>query len=206
MVKIDDLQKYKIYLMYLNKKLGEYFKEQAPYIFCKAGCSSCCEKGEYPFTEIEFAYLMLGIQNLDKKTLEIIEKNIELISIQKNNHDDLKKTEKFLYKCPFLIDKKCSLYEYRGIICRSHGLAFFNKGEKVLVPACVDEGLNYSNVYDFENRTISSEKYKNTGIAQEPLAHNIGVNYLTKNEITQMIGLDFGEIKPMYEFFLKKVE
>ena len=203
MVNIDDIKKYKIYLEYLNKKLGEYFNEQSPYIFCKAGCSSCCEKGEYPFTEIEFAYLMIGAQTLNKDTVAKIENNIQEISDKKREHDTNNKNEKFLHACPFLVDKKCSLYEYRGIICRSHGLAFFSKTEKVLVPACVDEGLNYSNVYDFKNRTISSEKYKQTGIKQEPLAHNVGVNYLTNNEITKLLGLDFGEIKPMYKFFLK---
>ena len=203
MVSIEDIQKYKIYLEYLKKKLGEYFKEQEPYIYCKAGCSSCCEKGEYPFTELEFSYLMLGIQTLDKTLINKIEENIKNIAKEKEEHDKNPRNSKFMHACPFLIDKKCSLYEYRGIICRSHGLAFFSKDQKVLVPACVDEGLNYSNVYDFEKKTISQEKYDRTGIKQEPLAHNVGVYYLTKNEITEMLGLDFGEIKPMYEFFLK---
>lgn len=199
MATVEDLNKYRIYLEYLEKKLGEYFTEQAPYIFCKAGCSSCCEKGEYPFTEIEFSYLMLGVQTLSPEIIQKIEENIEKIRQDKKNN----KEKKFMHACPFLIDKKCSLYQFRGIICRSHGLAFFDKNKKLLVPACVDEGLNYSNVYDFENKTISSEKYKATGIEQEPLAHNVGVYYLTDNEITKMLGLDFGEIKPMCEFFLK---
>lgn len=197
MVTFEDIQKYRIYLQYLEKKLGEYFKEQSPYIYCKAGCSSCCEKGEYPFTEIEFAYLMIGVQTLDKETFSKIEQNMFKIKEDKKKC----KEKKFLYACPFLINKKCSLYEYRGIICRSHGLAFFSKEKHILVPACVDEGLNYSNVYDFETKTISSEKYKSTGIEQEPLAHNVGVYYLTDNEITETLGLDFGEIKPMCEFF-----
>ena len=110
MVNIDDIKKYKIYLEYLNKKLGEYFNEQSPYIFCKAGCSSCCEKGEYPFTEIEFAYLMIGAQTLNKDTVAKIENNIQEISDKKREHDTNNKNEKFLHACPFLVDKKCSLY------------------------------------------------------------------------------------------------
>ena len=200
MADVNALQKYRIYLQYLEKKLGEYFQEQSPYIFCKAGCSSCCEKGEYPFTEIEFSYLMLGVQTLSPDTIKKIEANIEQIRKDKAEC----KEKKLLHACPFLIDKKCSLYDFRGIICRSHGLAFFDKDQHLLVPACVDEGLNYSNVYDFENRTISSEKYKATGIKQEPLAHNVGVYYLTNNEITKELGLDFGEIKPMAHFFLRE--
>ncbi len=201
MITVEDIQKYRAYLGYLNKKLGEIFEEQSPYIFCKAGCSSCCEKGEFPFTEIEFAYLMLGVQSLDKKTLSKIEENMQKIKTDKKQCTD----KKFLHACPFLINKKCSLYDYRGIICRSHGVAFFSKDKKLLVPACVDEGLNYSNVYDFEKQIISDEKYRLSGIKQEPLAHNVGVHYLTKNEMTEAIGLDFGEIKPMCEWFITEI-
>ena len=112
MVRIEDIQKYRVYLQYLDKKLGEYFEEQSPYIFCKEGCSSCCEKGEYPFTEIEFAYLMLGVQTLNKQTQDKIEQN--MIRIRKERAES--KEKKFLHACPFLVDKKCSLYDYRGII------------------------------------------------------------------------------------------
>jgi len=198
MISVEDIQKYRAYLKYLDKKLGDIFKEQAPYIFCKEGCSSCCEKGEYPFTEVEFAYLMLGVQKADKTTCEIIENNMKKIKEDKLKNKD----RKFLYACPFLINKKCSLYEYRGIICRSHGVAFFSQNKQLLLPACVDEGLNYSNVYDYDTQKISDEKYRASGIKQEPLAHNVGVYYLTNNEATQAIGLDFGEIKPMCDWFL----
>jgi len=198
MITLEDIQKYRAYLKYLDKKLGAIFEEQSPYIFCKEGCSSCCEKGEYPFTEIEFAYLMIGVQGVNKETFEQIEQNMKKIKEDKSNNKD----KKFLYACPFLINKRCSLYEYRGIICRSHGVAFFSQNNQLLVPACVDEGLNYSNVYDFEKQEISGEKFHQLGIKQEPLAHNVGVYYLTKNEMTEAIGLDFGEIKPMYEWFI----
>lgn len=200
MANFEQLQKYRIYLQYLEKKLSEYFKEQSPYICCKAGCSSCCEKGEYPFTEIEFSYLMLGVQTLSHDIISKIDENIRRVRKEKEEC----KEKKFLHACPFLVDKKCSLYDFRGIICRSHGLAFFDKNKHLLVPACVDEGLNYSNVYDFETKTISSEKYKQTGVEQEPLAHNVGVYYLTNNEITKELGLDFGEIKPMSYWFLRE--
>lgn len=200
MITIEDIQKYEVYLGYLEKKLNEAFEEQSPYIFCKEGCSQCCEKGEYPFSEIEFSYLMLGVRTLDPQTAEIIEQNMKKI-----RKDRKRCNGKFLYACPFLVNKRCSLYKFRGIICRSHGLAFFNKKNQLMVPACVDDGLNYSNVYDFENQTISDEKYYASGIKQEPLAHNVGVHFLTNNEITQSLGLNFGEIKPMCEWFLEEI-
>ena len=198
MVNIEDIRKYELYLQFLDKKLRSFFEEQAPYIHCKEGCSFCCEKGEYPFSEIEFAYLMIGVRTLDIKTVKLIENNILQIKKQK---EEYKSDKPFMYQCPFLINKKCSLYNFRGIICRSHGLAFFSRKGKLMVPACVDFGLNYSSVYDFDTGTISNEKYQKSGIKQEPLAHNVGVHYLTNNDFLKSIGLDFGEIKPMLYWF-----
>ena len=198
MVNIDDIRKYELYLQFLEKKLKSFFEEQAPYIYCKEGCSYCCEKGEYPFSEIEFAYLMMGVRTLDAATVQVIENNILELKKQKESANPDKP---FMHQCPFLVNKRCSLYNFRGIICRSHGLAFFSRKGKLMVPACVDLGLNYSSVYDFDNGTISNEKYQKSGIKQEPLAHNVGVHYLTNNDFLKSIGLDFGEIKPMLYWF-----
>lgn len=199
MVTREDIEKYEIYLRFVDKQVGKFFKEQAPYIFCKEGCSHCCETGEYPFSEIEFAYLMIGVQTLPPETISEIEKNMLKVKQEKENH---KSDKPFMHACPFLVNKRCSLYNYRGIICRTHGLAFFSKSNKLLVPACVNFGLNYSNVYDFEKDTISDEKFKASGIEQEPLAHNVGLAFMMENDLTKKLELDFGELKPMCHWFL----
>ncbi len=49
--------------------------------------------------------------------------------------------------CPFLLDKLCSIYPYRPMICRIYGLAYLAKNNIVKVPYCVNEGKNYSQVY-----------------------------------------------------------
>ena len=193
-----DIQKYETYLLYLMPKLEKFFKEQAPYIFCKEGCSCCCEKGEYPFSELEFAYLMNGTRTLSAEIIEQLNINIAKIKEQQRNYTSL---DKFMYKCPFLINQRCIVYNNRGLICRTYGLAFFDKNNKLVVPACVDKGLNYSNVYDFENQNISSEKCRELDIKQEPLAHNVGLHFILDNSITQNLGLSFGEIKPMIDWF-----
>lgn len=197
MVTEEDILKYEYYLTAIQKQLGAFFEEQSPYIFCKEGCSHCCEKGEYPFSEIEFAYLMIGVRTLAPETVAQIEKNILEVKSEREHYSG---DEPFMYKCPFLINKRCSLYNYRGIICRTHGLAFFSKEQKLLVPACVDKGLNYSNVYDFEKGCISDEKYSKSGIEQEPLAHNVGLYFMINNSLTKELKLDFGEIKPMIDW------
>ena len=74
---MKDLKKYEAYLKYLNEKLGKFFQEQAPYIFCKEGCSHCCESGEYPLSEVEFAYLNLGARTLPLEVFQQIDKNNE---------------------------------------------------------------------------------------------------------------------------------
>jgi len=198
MIKIEDLEQYKVYLYYLNGKLGSFFEEQAPYIFCKEGCSYCCEDGEYPFSELEFAYLMLGSHTLSKDVFEQIEQNLKNVKSQKAKHNSNKP---FTHACPFLINKRCALYNFRGIICRSHGLAFYGKDENILVPYCVHQGLNYSNVYDFEKKIISMKKFEELGYEQEPLAHNVRLGFLTNNEVTKELGLNFGEIKPLIDWF-----
>ena len=198
MVTEEDILKYEYYLTAIQKQLGVFFEEQSPYIFCKEGCSHCCEKGEYPFSEIEFAYLMIGVRTLVPETVAQIEKNILEVKSEREHYSG---DGAFMYKCPFLINKRCSLYNYRGIICRTHGLAFFSKEQKLLVPACVDKGLNYSNVYYFEKGCISDEKYSKSGIEQEPLAHNVGLYFMINNSLTKELKLDFGEIKPMVDWF-----
>ena len=198
MIDINEITKYELYLAYLMPKLEKFFQEQSPYICCKEGCSHCCEKGEYPFSELEFAYIMYGSKSLTPQIINELNNNISQIKqAQKNNTTN----NKFLYKCPFLINKRCVVYNFRGLICRTHGLAFFDKNNKLVVPACVDKGLNYSNVYDFEKQNLSSKKCKELGIKQEPLAHNVGLHFILDNSITNQLKINFGESKSLIDWF-----
>ena len=69
-------KRYEIFLYTLNKELQKMFDNQAEFIKCKEGCSYCCEKGEYPFSELEFNYLIEGYKQLDSNTKKIIKENI----------------------------------------------------------------------------------------------------------------------------------
>ena len=199
MYTIEDLRNYEKYLETMDSQLEEFFDEQAPYICCKEGCSYCCKSGEYPISKLEFMYLNIGMTTLSMAELDEIDAKFKQLKLEKANHNSA--DGPFFHECPFLKDDKCSLYNFRSLICRAHGLAYFSKAGKVLVPACVDKGLNYSQVYDFDTMQISKEKYENLGITQEPLAHNVGLYFLTSNSLTEDLGLDFGEIKPMIDWF-----
>lgn len=195
------LELYEKYLENIGKSLDKFFEEQKPYICCTKGCSLCCETGEYPFSELEFKYAMLGYNKLSEE-----EKNIVInkaAEIKKNKESFAGK--KFLYECPFLINNVCSIYKHRGLICRNHGLAYYSKdkdGEtKYLLPHCVNDKLNYYSVYDEKMGTISSEKWAKTGIESEPVSHNVSWEFLTNNETTKTLGIDFGDAKSLIDWF-----
>lgn len=188
---------YILYMAYLNKKLGKFFDDQKPYISCKRGCSKCCENGEYPFSELEHEFLMIGFSKLKPDIQKKIVNKISEIKRAKENSDGV-----FTYECPFLINHECSVYDFRGIICRSFGLMSINPNGKTKIPFCAFENLNYSNVVDEETKIISLKKYQKLGKdVPEPLAYNVSYGFLTSENIEKSFHLNFGEKKSLIEWF-----
>jgi Fe-S-cluster containining protein len=199
------IEQYELYLTTIDKSLQKIFIQQEPYIFCKEGCSICCEIGEYPFTELEFLYAMVGYKALAEEKKLIIQEKVEKIKKDKEAFKPSDDDKKFMHECPFLIDKKCIIYKHRGIICRNYGLMHYtiDKDGKTFyqMPRCYEKGLNYSTVYDKETGTISSEKWKATGIETEPVSYNIEPGFLLNNNLTNELGLKFGESKALIDWF-----
>lgn len=195
------LEIYKKYLNNIDATIQEFFERQKPYIYCQKGCSLCCETGEYPISELEFEYMKSGYNKLNENKKNIIQEKINFLKEQKKICSE----RKFLHECPFLIEKQCSIYQYRGLICRNHGLMYHtvNKQGKQIcsIPHCVNDGLNYSNVFDKITGTISSVKWIESGIEVEPVAYNIGTKFLYDNHTTQSLGLKFGEEKAILDWF-----
>ena len=158
---------YSDFLKDLDKRLLQYFELHKSFINCHLGCSSCCENGDYPLSQIELEYLMQGFIKLNDDTKRVVQENIK----------DMKKGE----ACPFLVDKKCSVYGYRPIICRVHGLAYLCKDETVKVPYCAKEGRNYTNVY------------KDGEIEINPIKENLDTQNILKD-------FDFGEIRNLIDW------
>ena len=198
------LNNYLDYLVFIDKKLEKFFNKQKDYIFCKKGCGLCCQNAQFPYSKIEMQYLFLGAKELPKEIFDKIEANIE--KILKNKKDF--KGEKFVYDCPFLIGNVCSVYDFRGIICRSFGLMSIIQGtdKKNQVPFCYAKGLNYSNVIDPETKQVSAEKFKLTGIEEEPLAFNVSYDFLTGKDFEEAFKFEFGEKKPLIDWFLLEGE
>ena len=158
---------YKEFLVDLDKRLEGYFSAHKEHICCEPGCSACCEKGDYPLSQIELEYLMHGYAQLDDDTKIKIQNNIKII--EKGG------------ACPFLINKLCSVYSHRPIICRVHGLAYLCMDKTVKVPYCAYDGKNYSKVYDNGEITIN------------PVLENLDTQNLLKE-------FEFGEIRNLADW------
>lgn len=175
------LQKYEQFLQKLDKRLDKYFEEQCEFIKCKPNCSTCCEIGEYPFSRLEAEYLMSGFLKLPKDIKNKIREEIK----------NLKAKNQKMYKCPFLIEQKCALYQYRGIVCRTHGLAWFD-GEKIQLPYCVNKGLNYSKVFDRETGEV---------FLQNPIKEILRIDNILRSPEAEQFELECGEIRPLIKWF-----
>lgn len=192
-----NFENYLIYLAYLNKKLRGFFENQYPYICCKKGCAKCCQNGEYPFSKLEFDFLMVGFLKLPEELQKKIISKVQNLKEEKQKQNN----EKFIHECPFLFNNECCVYEYRGIICRSFGLIAINNQGDSKVPFCAFEGLNYANVLDVDTKIISQEKYEKLGDVPQPLAFNVKYDFLTSKSIADNFKIDFGDKKPLIDWF-----
>ena len=158
---------YKKFLANFDTKLQEYFRRDKEFIHCASGCSACCENGDYPISQLELEFMMQGFINLDNELK---------IRVQ----DNIKRLEKG-GMCPFLLDKKCSIYPYRPIICRVHGLAYLCRNNTVKLPFCVNEGKNYADVFERGEIHIN------------PISENLDTPEVLRE-------LEFGEIRNLYDW------
>ncbi len=194
-----EIEKYINYLQKLDSYIEKCFLAQKPYIFCKEGCSICCETGLYPISSLEFEYMLIGYRSLSAELKAQVQKNIKNEKIRQSSIDN----EKNFYQCPFLINKSCCIYQHRGLICRSYGLLIFNDKpdakSQFLSPCCCSMGLNYSMVYDEKNKKISYSKMEKMAANVEPLAYNLSYTSLKSNNLSADI--NFGDCKALIDWF-----
>lgn len=186
------LERYKKFIKEFDEILHSLFEDQKRYINCKKGCSICCEKGEYPFSQLEFSYLTQGFIDLpDDKKIQV-QKNIRRLKKEKAEN----KKERFEHKCPFLIDGECCVYKYRGIVCRTFGICYYDDiNGYVRLPDCVHKGLNYSEFYDSKNHTLNIQNVPKV---------NLRIDRVLKSQLAENYKLESGDIRPMIEWFGEK--
>lgn len=184
------LDRYSKFLIEFDEVLKEISESQKKYIKCKKGCSLCCERGEYPFSQLEFSYMTRGYINLPENTKILVQQNIRNLILDKKEF----KGKNFEYKCPFLINGECCIYEYRGIICRTFGLCYYDdlRGY-VRLPGCVHHRLNFADYYDEETDTLSKE-------VDVPMI-NLRIDSVLNSELSEKYKLESGEIRPLIGWF-----
>jgi len=182
------LTRYEKFLQEFDARVQQYFSAQEKYIKCSKGCCYCCEIGEYPFSRLEAEYLMKGFLTLPPDKQKIIKQNISKLKTQKIEN----KTERFNYRCPFLVDKLCALYDYRGITCRVFGLAY-NHNEYIQLPECANYNLNYSSVYNTETKEVS---------LNNPINEDLHIDKILRSPLAEKYQLECGEIRPLINWFI----
>ena len=185
------------------KKLQKYFDDQKEYICCHQGCAKCCRRAQFPYTEIEFKLICEGLSSLEPKLRKRIFGKIKNLNAKKQKFLEENPDKKFIYNCPFLVNNECSVYYYRGLVCRAFGLMTFklNSSELPGIPFCAYKGLNYSKVLDKKTNNISLEKFEKYKFKNEPLAFNVDYKTLINDEIGQGFGFEFGDVKPLIDWF-----
>jgi len=186
------LKRYEKFLKDFDAVMADLVKQQSRYLKCKKGCSMCCEIGDYPFSHLEFSYLTQGYINLPNDKKRIIQQNIKKLLKEKEEF----KGKRFEHKCPFLIDNECSVYPYRGIVCRGFGVAYYDDVKDcVKLPECVHHGLNYSEFYNEESHTLSINNVVNI---------NLRIDRVLNSKLAEAYKFDCGDIRPMLEWFEQK--
>lgn len=106
------IENYEKFLEIVDKDLRKIFDYQKEYLCCSEGCAHCCKQGDYPMSELEFKYLIVGFEKLSEDLKEKIRANMEITKVG----------DKDSYVCPFLIENKCSVYHNRPLVCRAFGV------------------------------------------------------------------------------------
>ena len=185
------IENYEIFLESFDKILAELFENQKEYIKCKKGCCICCQQGDYPFSQLEFTYLTHGFLQLPNSQKQIVQSNIQKLLKKKENCPNNKRFE---HVCPFLIDNQCCVYKYRGIICRTFGLCYYDDEKKYIrLPGCVHNGLNYAKVYDKKTGMLNIDSIPTT---------NLRINKVFESKQALDLKLDCGEIRPMLDWLI----
>lgn len=199
------LKNYLVYLEFITKKIQNFFEEQSDFICCKKGCSICCKNAQFPYSEIEFRLIYKGLKELNPIVQKQILDKVDVIIKEKQKHNEKTPNEKFKYDCPFLINNICSVYQYRGLICRMFGLMTFSpyKDQKTNIPFCAYQGLNYSTVLEDVKNNVLKENFLKQENAEKLKAYNVEYETLIKEETGKDFGFEFGEVKPLIEWFIK---
>ena len=194
---------FKQYAEILKINLDKCFDDQKEFLFCNAGCSFCCVINSYPISKLEYEYIRIGLSTLTASMKKLV---AEMAFDVKEQYELFLKQGskgKFTYTCPFLFEKTCKIYEYRPVVCRTHGLAYINPNnpETCHYPCCITYDLNYSTIVEKlgeSSYVFSQEKVSKLNPKNSPKAFNLDISafqtFARQHNMTEM--------KEIYEWIL----
>jgi Fe-S-cluster containining protein len=101
------------HLVQLRARVDRHFVQavaRTPEQFaCRAGCESCCHQ-RFSVFEVEAAPIREALAQVARTDPELRRR------VRQRGHDEQ------LRACALLLDGRCTVYEQRPLICRSHGL------------------------------------------------------------------------------------
>lgn len=99
----------------------DYNKVAAALNFSCAGCpDNCCDSYFLHHTYAEWAYLWRGLRELDRETFENVQARAK--DYQKRCRSAETRGERPQIMCPLNENGLCILYDYRMLVCRTHGV------------------------------------------------------------------------------------
>lgn len=108
------------------------------YGFACNGCEdNCCKSLFFHHTAIEKAYFLKGFTQLDTETRQLIHQKSQDWCQQ--TFEDVQAVESLKLFCPVNQNSQCTLYKFRPMICRLHGLPHelsIPGRERVTGPGC----------------------------------------------------------------------
>lgn len=184
------IENYEKFLASVDDDLRKIFDYQREYIACKEGCAHCCKRGDYPMSELEYKYLMIGFEQLSETQKSQIKANMEVA----------KTSDRESYVCPFLIEDSCSVYQYRPLVCRAFGVLTEDSKGNPAYPFCTTLGLNFGKIYDKEKQHLSSDLVAQNGYKIFPKIFRLSNKVIMNLPLAKELNIDFGKAKKMVDF------
>ncbi len=168
---------------------GAYDLAASCYGFSCRGCEeNCCEERFYHHTLAEYLYLMKGIQACDDlKRKDIFERAREVGSLYML-HDRGGQAQRVM--CPLNMDGLCSLYEYRLMICRLHGVPYKMRrpdGIETQAAGCHLIDWDMSSPERAECMLDRTDLYRELSAIEIELRRSLGFGHRIKLTIAEMI-------------------
>jgi hypothetical protein len=179
-------------LRYLFADMDRMYAEASGYYgFHCAGCEdNCCLTRFYHHTYLEYLFIREGFNKLQRPDRQRVRATAQGVCRQSLQADNDKKTLRLM--CPLNHDDLCTLYTYRPMICRLHGIPheLHKPGHPVVhAPGCAsfDERCSGRSYYPFDRTPFYFEMAR----LENEFKQAAGLTGRIKLTVAEMI-LEFG--------------